>query len=422
MDGRRNVSSQPLDRLVEAAGPLPPDQQVALAVGLADALVAIHSAGVVHRDLKPANVLCPPEGPKVIDFGISAAADASRLTSSGLMIGSPGWLAPEQLAGGDVGPATDIFTFGLLICFAASGHPPFGTGPTEAIMFRAMSQPPFLDRTRMVPALANAVERATAFDPQHRPTARQLLDELLAIEGAGRWSESDSRQNVPSVLERDWRVPQTTQHQSAYAPPGPWADAAPSYPLTRQGRAPGEGRPKWVIPAVVAAALVLLAGGIGGSVALVHGSHPVARVTTPPVSASAPAPSTPGSSALGAPAGQYRGSTSQDLPISFVVGTDGQVGTVNFDEKVTCTNLPGQKPHVPFRGLPTTKGPLDQTGVFTIAVQLPEQTFRMTGNYGNGKFVGAFRHVFNDDATGNLTLGTGKGKCDSDQITFEAFQ
>src|ERR1700712_4102828 len=165
------VHGWPLDKLVESAGPLPPEQQVALAVGLAEALAAIHAAGVVHRDLKPANVLCAAEGPKVIDFRISAAADAARLTGTGLMIGSPGWLAPEQVSGSDIGPATDVFAFGLLLCFAASGQPPFGTGPTDAIMFRAMSQPPFLDRQRMVPALASVVDRATAFDPRERPTA-----------------------------------------------------------------------------------------------------------------------------------------------------------------------------------------------------------------------------------------------------------
>ena len=365
------------------------------------------------------------EGPKVIDFGISAAADAARLTGTGLMIGSPGWLAPEQVSGSDVGPATDVFTFGLLMCFAASGQQPFGTGPTDAIMFRAMSQPPFLDRQRMVPALVPIVERATAFDPRVRPTARQLLDELLAVEAAGRWPSGDPQRNAPAVLERDWQVPAAAQSQPSYGPsipgpvPGPFAPHSPPYPTQRIGD-PG-GRPKWLIPAAIAAALIVLGGGVAGAVALTSNSKPAARVTLAPSVPPTPAPVT-SSPAIGAPTGEYRGSTSQKLPVSFVVGPDGQVGSVVFEEQVKCTNLPGQTPTFPFRGLPTTKGPLDSTGVFTINVALPEQTFRMTGNYGDGRFVGALRHVFNDDETGNLTLGSGQGKCDSDQITFEAFQ
>jgi hypothetical protein len=126
-------------------------------------------------------------------------------------------------------------------------------------------------------------------------------------------------------------------------------------------------------------------------------------------------------SPLAAPAGKYTGTTSQDLPISFVVGDDGQVGMVVYDERVTCTNVSGPV-LLPFRGLPTTKGPLDASGVFDITVQLPEQTFRMQGVTAGSGFRGSLRHVYNADADGGLTLGSGAGKCDSNEIRFDVQQ
>jgi eukaryotic-like serine/threonine-protein kinase len=118
------VAGPNLADLVDRHGPLPPDQQRVLALGLAEALVAIHHAGVVHRDLKPENVLCSPSGPKVIDFGIARAADTTLVTLTGEVIGSPAWMSPEQVEGGPVTSSADMFSLGSALVFAATGRPP----------------------------------------------------------------------------------------------------------------------------------------------------------------------------------------------------------------------------------------------------------------------------------------------------------
>jgi hypothetical protein len=158
---------------VSQHGPLPPRSVLALAAGLAEGLNAIHAAGVVHRDLKPANVLLAEDGPRVIDFGISRAIEASALTHTGLVVGSPGFMSPEQAEGRLVGPPSDIFSLGAVLAFAATGQGPFGTGSTPALVYRVVHSPPNLD---YLPAeIRPLVERCLAKDPAHRPTAAQLL-------------------------------------------------------------------------------------------------------------------------------------------------------------------------------------------------------------------------------------------------------
>jgi eukaryotic-like serine/threonine-protein kinase len=121
---------------VAASGPLPPPAIRRLGLGLAEALQAIHAAGVVHRDLKPSNVLLAADGPRVIDFGIARAAESSSLTRTGTIMGSAGFMAPEQITGAGVGPAADVFALGAVLTFAATGQGPFGEGPTAALAYR----------------------------------------------------------------------------------------------------------------------------------------------------------------------------------------------------------------------------------------------------------------------------------------------
>ena len=145
-----------------------------------DSLTAIHAAGVVHRDLKPSNVLLAQDGPHVIDFGISRAAESTTLTRAGLVIGSPGFMSPEQATGGDIGKPTDIFSLGTVLAFAATGEGPFGEGTTAALLYRVVSGTP--DLHRVPAAIRPLVERCLAKDPGQRPTAPDLLAEAGAVQ------------------------------------------------------------------------------------------------------------------------------------------------------------------------------------------------------------------------------------------------
>ena len=164
-----------------------------LAAGLAEALSAIHGAGVVHRDLKSANVLLADDGPRVIDFGISRAAEASSLTHTGLVVGSPGFMSPEQAEGLETGPSSDIFSLAAVLTFAATGRGPFGGGSTPAQVYRVVHDAPELD---LVPAeIRPLIARCLAKDPAGRPTAADLL--AGAAYPAQDWSRQAGDAHVP---------------------------------------------------------------------------------------------------------------------------------------------------------------------------------------------------------------------------------
>jgi serine/threonine protein kinase len=178
-------------------GPLsPPEMLLDLAVGLAEALVAIHAAGVVHRDLKPGNVLLTAQGPKVIDFGIAQTLDATSVTRTGVSVGSPGFMAPEQVRGQSGAPA-DIFAWGLTVAYAASGQPPFGTGPADVIFYRILHEEP--DISAVPERLRPLVAAALARKPEDRPTAPDLMSALAA--------DSPSVGLVEAMLARTWVMP-----------------------------------------------------------------------------------------------------------------------------------------------------------------------------------------------------------------------
>ena len=167
-----------LAQYVESAGPLDAEMQFGLAAGLAEALAAIHGAGVVHRDLKPGNVILAADGPKVIDFGIAQVLDSAALTQTGMTIGTTGYMAPEQVAG-QAGPAADVFGWAVTLAFAASGQPPFGTGPTDAVVYRILHAQPNI--AAVPEGLRPVVAAALAKDPQDRPAAHEILDRLAAL-------------------------------------------------------------------------------------------------------------------------------------------------------------------------------------------------------------------------------------------------
>jgi hypothetical protein len=166
-------------------GPLSPASVLTLAAGLAESLTAIHAVGLVHRDLKPSNVLLADDGPRVIDFGISRAAEASALTRTGLVVGSPGFMSPEQAEGGQVGPPSDVFSLGAVLTYAATGQGPFGAGSTAALVYRVVHGAPALDG---IPAdLRALIERCLTKDPGMRPTAPDLLAGLGDVGVAAGW-------------------------------------------------------------------------------------------------------------------------------------------------------------------------------------------------------------------------------------------
>jgi eukaryotic-like serine/threonine-protein kinase len=178
------VPGPSLAEAVDTQGPLPVESVLRLAAGLAEGLQAIHRAGLVHRDLKPSNVLLEHDGPKVIDFGISRAMDASSHTATGTVLGSPGYMSPEQAHSSNVGPRSDVFSLGAVLVFAATGEGPWGTGFGHALIYRLIHQPPDLSK---VPAgLRSLVERCLAKDPAERPTPGELLAEL-GREIGGEW-------------------------------------------------------------------------------------------------------------------------------------------------------------------------------------------------------------------------------------------
>ncbi|MGW9118554.1 outer membrane protein assembly factor BamB family protein [Streptomyces sp. NPDC055663] len=153
-----------------------------LGAALAEALAAVHAADLVHRDLKPSNVLLAPDGPKVIDFGISVAAGDTALTETGTVIGTPGFIPPEQLRHEGAGPAGDVFALGAVLAYAAAGVGPFGGGASQAVNYRVVHQSP--DLRGLTPELAAVVARCLAKDPGERPTVPWLLDALRHPEPA----------------------------------------------------------------------------------------------------------------------------------------------------------------------------------------------------------------------------------------------
>lgn len=173
-----------LDSAVARHGPWAVGPVTTLAAGLAEALEVIHSAGLVHRDLKPSNVLLAADGPRVIDFGISTATEASAITRTGVVIGTPGFMSPEQLTGSAVGPPSDVFALGAVLAFTASGTGPFGAGSAQGLMYRIVHERPDLDA---VPeALRELIGRCLAKRPADRPDVDELLGGLTDAAGAPR--------------------------------------------------------------------------------------------------------------------------------------------------------------------------------------------------------------------------------------------
>ena len=306
------VAGPSLAEAVEEHGPLPVPSVRALAAGLAEGLAAIHAAGVVHRDLKPANVLLADDGPRVIDFGISRAVETTMLTlSRDSVIGSPGFLSPEQAEAGEVGPPSDVFSLGAVLAFAATGEGPFGSGPTPALVYRVVNREP--DLAAVPGQIRPLVERCLAKDPAARPTPAAMLAELGGTELAVNWLPEP----IAAVLGRyapEVEAPAAAVAEAAEAgaPEAGADDAAPDTHAIRTPTAPG-GTPAAGEPAsrrpsrtllsgrgrrlawLAAAAAVLVVASTATAVALTGGGpgRPSAEPPAKPVAASTRLSGTP---------------------------------------------------------------------------------------------------------------------------------
>ncbi|MEU4821815.1 serine/threonine-protein kinase [Actinomadura sp. NPDC023710] len=324
------VDGPSLHHVVMSEGPRTRGALERLAVGTATALVAIHRAGVVHRDFKPRNVLLGPDGPRVIDFGIARAMDGATITSSGA-IGTPAFMAPEQLEGLRAGPAADVFAWAATMVFASSGRLPFAGETMTATVGRILHGEP--DLGELTGPLRDLAVRCLAKDPATRPEASQVLRTLIGDE-----------------------------HQ-APVPPAPHAPAAPYAPAGGPTvlMPPPPARtdpPRRGVPGVVAvsAAVVAVAAAVAVTAYAMSGREgggadpagpgavgplPATASSTPATSPPAPSgPDAAESRQTGVPAryaGTWTGQVTQNdgkvFPARLVLPAGGGAGRITYPEQ-----------------------------------------------------------------------------------------
>ncbi|MFI7011357.1 protein kinase [Streptomyces sp. NPDC050145] len=283
------VAGPTLSQAVGRHGRLPLGALTRLGEGMARALAAVHAAGVTHRDLKPSNVLLGADGPKVIDFGVARTAAATTLTSTGRVVGTPGYMSPEHIAGGrHVVPASDVFCLASVLVYAATGEDPFGDGPVAAVLFRVAEAEARLDAVPepVRPLLAACLTK----DPADRPEAAELADRFAALRpagGADGWPEPVLREIADA--ERDVRQlcatgapllpvpappsesPQGPENSGDSESPGGGTLAPHQYPTlgpTTPSASPPPARRTRLRAFAIVAAVAMVGAGLGAYLAL----------------------------------------------------------------------------------------------------------------------------------------------------------
>ncbi|MFD8703953.1 serine/threonine-protein kinase [Kitasatospora sp. NPDC059648] len=253
------VPGPSLGERVAGQGPLAPPEVRRLAAGLAEALREIHRVGLVHRDLKPGNVLLAEDGPRVIDFGIARSAGETQLTSTGVAVGTPPFMAPEQFRDGSATTATDVFALGSVLAFAATGRGPFGADSSHAVGFRVVYEEP--DLAGMAPELYPLVIGCLAKDPAQRPTVDGLL-RMIAEGARERTVQLRTGPVAPAVppAVATPTAPNPVVPAAPAPPPGPPA-VAPYPPTAAPGRP--RRRKALMIGSSVAAVVVAAAATLG---------------------------------------------------------------------------------------------------------------------------------------------------------------
>ncbi|MFI6608854.1 protein kinase, partial [Streptomyces sp. NPDC050507] len=214
------VRGPSLSQAVTTTTPLPDGSMWPLAAGLVEALQAIHAEDLLHRDLKPSNVLLAPDGPRVIDFGIARALDATRLTGTGTAIGTPGFMSPEQAEGNPIGLASDVFSLGAVLAFAATGSEPFGQGPPAAVLYRVVTSEPQL--AGLHGPLRALISACLAKSPADRPTTAQLLDQITSQwDPPGDFADITPWPRTLTELITTQMAPSTAQYTELAATPPP---------------------------------------------------------------------------------------------------------------------------------------------------------------------------------------------------------
>jgi len=334
-------------------GPLSEESVWRLAAGLVEALTAVHSHGLVHRDLKPANVLLAADGPRVIDFGIARALDAAGATSTGMIVGTPSFMSPEQADGAPAGPASDVFSLGCLLAYAATGTAPFGGGTPASVIYRIVHTQP--DLNSVPDGLRGLITKCLAKDPAERASLAELMQviggrpapadpglsfwpsdladviasyqaQLPSAPAAGSWPEPGIPVSPPSheptqAVAADQRAVAggvtVTTHRPSPA-------VAPAFPQSPAGApaAPGRRPPRKARRAailVAAASIVVITGIV--AISLEAG----ANTPRPAANGSGPSASrTPGTGIAAGAVVQSLGVMSRDGV--YVVGTDIKPG------------------------------------------------------------------------------------------------